>query len=132
MSPNLVWALIIVSIILLTISLFPQLMWATGSFDVNQDVARYVFLGLSLAGLLGLWLLTKSTSVPAPKPDIQIGTPILKKVMPYIEPIDQKEPVRNPSVGTYVTLPKSEEQSSQEPQMYSPTNLPPLPPPIAV
>lgn len=131
MSPNLVWALIIVSIILLTISLFPQLMWATGSFDVNQDVARYVFLGLSLAGLLGLWLLTKSISVPAPKPDVSkdivIGSPILNRVVRQYTP-DTLEP----NVGTYVTLPKSEEQSSQEPQVYSPTNLPPLPPPIAV
>lgn len=135
MSINLVWALIIVSIILLTISLFPQIMWATGSFNINESSARYVFLGLSLAGLLGLWLLVKSapslSTESKSEPEIQISTPIFKRQVTQYTPDTLK-----PNVGTYVALPKYDlpppiniPSSDESITPSIPVNLLPPPPP---
>lgn len=138
MSPNLIWALIITSIILLTIWLFPQIMWATGSFNINESSARYVFLGLSLAGLLGMFMLLKSTSKLSPESpkseqDIAISSPILNRVVKQYEPQEPQPiskgykplstPPTNAPVDQYQDLPKSSETSGAMP--YSPTNLPP-------
>lgn len=131
MSTNLIWALIIVSIILLTISLFPQIMWATGSFNINESSARYVFLGLSLAGLLGLWLLVKSTpklssDIPETKPEIEIGSPILKKIVTQhtLEP-DSPTPSKQ-----YQDLSMGPPEPLNFPPPISMPNLPPPPSPV--
>jgi hypothetical protein len=149
MSTNLIWALIITSIILLTIWLFPQIMWATGSFNINESSARYVFLGLSLAGLLGMFMLLKSTSKLSPESpkseqDIAISSPILNRVVKQYEPQETREtqepqpvvkgynplptPLTNAPVEQYQDLPKSSETSGAI--LSGPTNLPPPPPPI--
>lgn len=142
MSLNLVWALIIVSIILLTISLFPQLMWATGSFNLNQDVARYVFLGLSMAGLLGLWLLVKSTpklsqssdaplQSPLQKPQVQV--PYEYKVLNQPSATPSNPPDLSPPPALVPPLSSSQDQYQRLPidssnQPMDPSKLPkPLP-----